>query len=235
MESIENKMSAGSKDKVNFFTHVFEFNETNKDLMLNMVQYGFLTIIPLVLVLKVIKNWFPEEDSLKGSVTILVEVIGQLLFIYAAIWFIHKTITFIPTYSGKHYEEMNFTTILLPFMFLILTMQTKLGAKINILTSRIGKRIGFKQMEGMDEGEEDKKKQHQNSQSDYLDTNTVMPNVGTRQVPDFNQMYGGPATPMVDAASPGGQPNGPPPVQMAAPEPMAANGVLGGGFGGSSW
>ena len=69
----------------------------------------------------------------------------------------------------------------------------------------------------------------------YLDTNTVMPNVGTRQVPDFNQMYGGPATPMVGAASPGGQPNGPPPVQMAAPEPMAANGVLGGGFRGSSW
>ena len=130
---------------------------------------------------------------------------------------------------------MNFTTILLPFMFLILTMQTKLGAKINILTSRIGKRIGFKQMEGMDDGEEDKKKKHQNSQSDYLDTNTVMPNAGTRQIPDFNQMYGGPATPMVGAASPGGQPNGPPPVQMAAPEPMAANGVLGGGFGGSSW
>ena len=36
MESIENKMSAGSKDKVNFFTHVFEFNETNKDLMLKI-------------------------------------------------------------------------------------------------------------------------------------------------------------------------------------------------------
>ena len=107
MESIENKMSAGSKDKVNFFTHVFEFNETNKDLMLNMVQYGFLTVIPLVIILKIIKNWFPEEDSLKGSVTILVEVIGQLLFIYAAIWFIHKTITFIPTYSGKAYEDMN--------------------------------------------------------------------------------------------------------------------------------
>ena len=234
MESIENNMSAGSKDKVNFFTHVFEFNETNKDLMLNMVLYGFLSVIPLVIILKIIKNWFPEEDSLKGSVTILVEVIGQLLFIYAAIWFIHKTITFIPTYSGKAYEDMNYTTILLPFMFVILTMQTKLGAKINILSSRIGKRLGFKQMEGMDDGEE-KKNKHQNSQSDYLDTNTVLPNATPRQVPDFNKMYSGPPTPLVNANTPGGQPNAAPPVQMAAPEPMAANGVLGGGFGGSAW
>ena len=242
MESIETKMNEGSKDSLNFFKHVFDFNETNKDLMMNLVQYGFLTIIPIILVLRVIKNWFPEENSLKGSPSILAEVVGEILFIFASLWFIHKIVTFIPTYSGKQYEEINYTNILLPFLFILLTIQTKLGAKINILVSRLSRRLGFKNVEGMtDESDDDPKKKpkHQASKSDYLDTNTVMPGTPPRNIPNFNEMYGGPTTPLQQAEMPGqgqsgGQPNGQVPGQMAAPEPMAANDALGGSFG-SAW
>jgi hypothetical protein len=47
-----------------------------------------------------------------------------------------------------------------------------------------------------------------------------------QQLPDYNKMYGGQQTPLVDAANPGGQ------MMMG---PMAANEALGGSFGGSSW
>jgi hypothetical protein len=47
------------------------------------------------------------------------------------------------------------------------------------------------------------------------------------QSPDFNSMYGGPETPLVGAANPGGG------MGMESFEPMAANDFFGGGFGSS--
>ena len=49
----------------------------------------------------------------------------------------------------------------------------------------------------------------------------------TQQSPDFNKMYSGPNTPLVNASTPGES-------FQDMGEPMAANSVLGGGFG-SSW
>ena len=45
-------------------------------------------------------------------------------------------VTFVPTYSKVDYKEVNLLVPMIPFLFLLLTMQTKLGAKINILTER---------------------------------------------------------------------------------------------------
>ena len=52
--------------------------------------------------------------------------------------------------------------------------------------------------------------------------NTLAP----QQLPNYNNMYEKDDTPLVNAATPGGQ--------EGFNEPMAANSVLGGGFG-SSW
>ena len=50
-----------------------------------------------------------------------------------------------------------------------------------------------------------------------------------QQLPNYNAMYRQDNTPLVGAATPGGQQE-----SMMPMEPMAANSVLGGGFG-SSW
>ena len=44
-----------------FFKYVFDFDETNKALMFNMIQYSVLAIIPIVLVLKGIGYVIPED------------------------------------------------------------------------------------------------------------------------------------------------------------------------------
>ena len=75
---------------------------------------------------------------------------------------------------------------------------------------------------------------HQPSRSDYMDVDQLTgggkPGMNhapqAQQSPDFNAMYQGPANPLVNADNPV--------INMSA-EPMAANAVLGGGFGGSSW
>jgi len=214
-----------------FFEHVFNFEDDSKCGMLNMVQYSILALVPVVLLLKGVKNFVPEDDESKGSLEILAECVGQIAAIALAIWFIDKTIRYVPTYSKCEYAAFNSTNFLLPFIILLTTMQTKFGAKLNILADRVvdlwhGKQPG-------DAGAQQNKNvrvtqpisgagQHQPSQADHLDTSqllpgnpqlTAMPNivpqqqVAPQQSPDFNAMY---------------------------QEPMAAN-AAGGGMFGSSW
>lgn len=133
----ENTPSKGkSKDLKGFFKYVFDFNEDNKNDMLNMIQYTVLTIIPILLVLKTTRTYVPEVDENKGNFELLAESIFQIIFIILSFWFIHRVIAYIPTYSGVAYRDFNETCFVLPFMFILLTLQTKLGDKLRILSER---------------------------------------------------------------------------------------------------
>jgi hypothetical protein len=132
-ESINN----GKGDVFGFFKYVFNFDEDNTCEMTNVAQYTVMAIIPVLLILKGVKNIFPEEDETKGSLEILAESVGQILFIVAAIWFTNRAIRYFPTYSGCEYEEFNPTSFMIPFLIILSTMQTKLGSKLNILIDRV--------------------------------------------------------------------------------------------------
>ena len=164
-----------------YFNHVFNFDDDNKGNMLNMMQYILLGIIPIILTLKAIKQFIPEEDDSKGTIEISMEVAIQLFSIFFAIWFIDKIIRYIPTYSGINYHKFNETNFILPILIILITMQTKLGAKINILINRvIDMWNGNQHTEQMKNNENVKVNQpivnsgHQNSRADILD-NTIMP------------------------------------------------------------
>ena len=120
-----------------FFKYVFNFDENNKALIFNFIQYALLGVIPVILALKGIGYIVPDEDETKGSFEILGEVVGQLLLMLLAIWFINKMIRYVPTYSGVDYQNFNETNFLLAFLMLLLTMKTKLGEKISILSERV--------------------------------------------------------------------------------------------------
>ena len=120
-------------ESMSFFSYVFNFDDENKSHIMNMIQYTLLTIIPVLLVLRGIKHIIPEDDDSKGSLEILFESVGQVILIMISIWFINKIIQFIPTYSGENYPKFNEVTFIIPFILILATMQTKLGAKFNIL------------------------------------------------------------------------------------------------------
>ena len=137
MENITETVKAVPSDSLGFFKYVFNFDDENKCEILNMGQYAVLAIIPVLIVLKAVKHLVPEEDESKGSLEIMAESLGQLLFIICAIWFINRMIRYVPTYSGCEYGKFNATNFLLPFIIILATMQTKLGAKLNILLDRV--------------------------------------------------------------------------------------------------
>ena len=123
-----------SKD---FFKHVFNMNEDSKSDMMNIVQYAVLSVTPVVLLNKTMSKYVPEADESKGSVEIGAEVVLQVIVIFIGLLLIHRINTFIPTFSGEKYPDFNIVYIILAVLMITLSLQTKLGEKVSILSDRV--------------------------------------------------------------------------------------------------
>lgn len=132
-DATENMISGGS---TGFFKTVFNFDENSTSDMMNIIQYTFLAILPCVFILKVVRYTVPEDDESKGSLEILAEILIQLAFMVVAMYFSNKAIRYVPTYSGTPYSGGNDFNFYLPFLLLLLTMQSKIGSKVNLLYER---------------------------------------------------------------------------------------------------
>ena len=213
MESYE---ESNNDKKLGFFKYVFNFDETNKGILMNMFQYGFIAVPLVILVLKLMNYYTPEEDETKGTLEIMLEIIVSISVILLSIWFINKIIRFVPNASKIDYPLFNEVNFILPLFIVLFTMQTKLGAKINILVDRLVDLYDGK----TNLKEKDKKKKdyktsqpisqppgHQPSQSDFVNhqapnnqianqvhsQNIVPQSMPSKQAePTFNNAYQGP-------------------------------------------
>ena len=237
MDKISDSVKSVQDDSMGFFNYVFNFDSENKNRIMNMLQYTLLSIIPVLLVLRGIKHLIPEDDDSKGSIEILAESVGQVILIMVAIWITNKIINYIPTYSGEEYPKFNEITFIIPFILILATMQTKLGAKFNILIDRTMNLITGKggeeqpQQQGQQQGQnvvrvsQPLAGQHQPSQADYLDRNQLLPSN-----PQMSSMPSGFAPPQQQQQQ---QPPQDFNNMYQQNEPMAAND--GGGSGWGTW
>jgi hypothetical protein len=241
-------MDSSDDSKKNFFKHVFNFEDESKSDILNIIQYSLIAIIPVIILNKSMQKYVPEADDQKGNLEILAEIILQIIVMFIGLLTVHRVITFVPTYSGMDYPEFSIIFIILAVLMITLSLQTKLGEKVSILTDRLTE---------LWEGKSDKKGQKgkgsvkvsqpisQNgqptnqsamNQAMYTDGTSInsLPTSNTssmapQQLPNYNAMHSQDTTPLIGAATPGDQNEG-------FNVPQAASDVLGGGFGGfSSW
>ena len=227
-----NPISSDISKFENFFEYMCNFDDENKAKLMNIVQYLGLALIPAIVLLKLIKNYFPEEDETKGSFEITAEVLAQIVVIFVGIWFIDRLVRYLPTLSKMNYHGFNEINFIIPILIILVTMQTKLGAKINILTDRVLDMWNGNQNNQQVNNGSNKVKvsqplagRHQPSQADMLD-NSQGPLNGLQHVDKSvtminnlpNQTSGGGGYAQQD-------------LSFMDNEPMAANGVLGGGFG----
>lgn len=145
MDSIEELSTSMNKSVKNagFVEHVFKFDNTTKTELMNIVQYAILAIIPIVLVNKLTQAYIPESDEHKPTLEITIEIILQIVFLFVGMYFIHRLITYVPTFSKVDYSDMNLLNIVLGFMVIVLSLQTKLGLKVEILSDRLMEYMGF--------------------------------------------------------------------------------------------
>ena len=247
MENIKESAADVTTEGKNFFQYVFNFDSTSQCEIYNMLQYTVLAVIPVVILNKSVQKFVPEADESKGSFPILAEIILQMFSIFLGIFFIHRIVTFIPTLSKCPYKDFNFLTIIIQFLVIVLSLQTKLGEKVNILVDRI-----IDTWEGNSSPQQTK--QQQNAQvrvsqplsSQGMTTSQLLPPGGMTGMPspqtmglstsltqprtDFGDMYQNTENTAAAAQSPAAQ-------QMEGMgmmgdwEPQAANGILGGSFG----
>jgi hypothetical protein len=120
-----------------FFNHVFSTTDDGKAELLNIIQYAFLGIVPVVVLNKSIQRFIPEADIEKPTIELLVEIFVQISVMFCGIIIIHRMITYVPTYSGFKYDSINLSNVILSFLVIILSIQSKLGLKTNIIYERV--------------------------------------------------------------------------------------------------
>jgi len=216
--------------KKTFFNQVFSSTEEGKAEILNTVQYALLGVVPIVILNKLVQRFIPEADPDKSSLEVLAEIFIQLIIMFCGIIFIHRTIAYIPTYSGFKYDSLVLTNVILAFLVIVLSIQTKIGIKVNILVDRVAD--AWNGTSSNDRKENMKQNvrvtqptsRHTPSQADYLDNSQVQTGafppapVATSRQNTVMDSY--------DHMMPGRSPD----FGMSM-GPMAANGVLGGAFG----
>jgi hypothetical protein len=125
-------------DKKTFLNHVFSTSEDGKAEILNVVQYAIFAIIPVVILNKTIQRFIPDIDPEKSSLEITIEILLQIIIIFIGIIIIHRIITYFPTYSGYKYDSLTLTNVIIAFLIIVISIQTKIGIKTSILVDRLG-------------------------------------------------------------------------------------------------
>jgi hypothetical protein len=242
-----------NSDEKSFVKHVFNFDDDSKSDMMNIVQYALIAIIPIVMLNKTMQKYVPEADEQKGSLEISAEIVVQVIGMFIGLLFIHRIITFIPTYSGTKYAEFNIVFVILAVLMITMSLQTKLGEKVSILVDRLmelwegkpakkGKGkvtvsqpiVQNGQMMGNGSAQQ---AMNQAMYSDGTSLNNLPTSMPTKQeLPNYDTMHRPDTTPLVGASTPGMGGMGMGGMGIEQFEPMAANDALGGAFGGfSSW
>ena len=253
MESSEiyNIKSNKENSKKGFFNYIFNFDTENKAILSNLFQFTFIAIPLVIIILKLINHFTPEANPDSGNLVIIGEIIITITFLLFSIYFINKIIRYIPTYSNLAYSHFDETSFILPFLILLLTMETKIGEKINILVERLidvyEGRTNLKENNNQKNKIKHKHPTHQPSQADNLpQQNSQSRNLTNQNY--MNQMHNNPAPPPTQVAPPPNTvPNTIPNQQPQqnfdnmfsgpnfnlpeANEPLAANEALGGSFG----
>jgi len=241
-------LDSSNDSNKDFFKHVFNFDDDLKCDILNIIQYALIAIIPVVLLNKTMGKYVPDSDDRKGSLEISAEIVIQIIVTFIGLLLIHRIITFIPPYSGSKYPEFHIVYIILAILMITMSLQTKLGEKVSILVDRVIELWNGKPTTPKKNGKTGNVKVSQpisgqqmmmpstsigytdgtaisalpTNDVSYGGENTMQP----QQLPNYNNMYKQDTTPLVGAATPG--------MSEGFNEPMAANSVLGGGFG-SAW
>jgi len=126
-----------------FINYMFTMSDNEKDTILNIIQYTSLSIVPLIIIIKLMNVYLPKYNEHKGNIEILIEVILQLIFTIIFLWFINKFILYIPTYSKTTYENINIMNMILPIIFILFTLETNINKKVILLSNKLMLYLGF--------------------------------------------------------------------------------------------
>lgn len=212
-------LNESTDSKKTFLSHVFSTTDEGVAELTNVIQYTTMGVVPIVVLNKIVNRFIPEADPEATTLELLAEMFIQIVIMLCGIIVIHRAITYFPTYSGFKYEGLVLTNVILVFLMIVLSIQSKIGLKANILYDR-----ALELWNGpSEESKQNVKKnvrvsQHVPSQADNLDNSQI-------------QSGSFPPAPVATARPDIGMGNQQMMNDMMPMGPVAANGAIGGAFG----
>lgn len=197
------------------FSHVFSTTEEGKAEVFNLFQYVVLALLPVIALNKLVQRLAPEADTDRSSIELTIEILFQLAVLFAGMVIIHRLVTYLPTYSGFQYDHVSLLNIVLAFLVIVLSIQSKLGLKVNILYDRVLELWSGNDANAKPARPNRRYAQHMPSQADSYDHNPVPPAMLTPQPPQQAQQQQ-----QQQVVSPVGS--------LLSMGPVAANALLGG-------
>ena len=173
-KNLEINQSGGNDTDKSFVDYMTSFSASEKGQLMNLVQYCGIAVIPLLAILKLMKIYMPVNNPLKPTSELVFEVLIQLVIILVAFFFIHKLVLYFPTYSKVNYENFSLLSGMLPLLFLMFTLDTKISEKLNVLFDRLLIMLGIVK-EPFDEDEQDNKEKNKNNTNSEHGQNMMQP------------------------------------------------------------
>ena len=226
-------------DKTTYFERIFDFGQESKAEFLNVIQYSTTSIIPIILLNMLLSRFTPNPDNDKGTLEIFIEILIQIIIMVILLFFVNRIVVNIPSYSGYEFTPFSLSSFLV-LLFVMISFQTKLSEKIQILLERVEHLWNGSGNEGSNKKP---KKTQPISQQQMISNNANISGGVTSisslpinpvleqqqqpvQSPNFNNFYSNQETPLIGANTPNGDPYG-------SNNIMAANEMLGSSFGAS--
>jgi glucan phosphoethanolaminetransferase (alkaline phosphatase superfamily) len=135
---MEAMKESGVDIKDTFVNHVFKYDTDSKNEIINLFQYTLISFILVVILNKFFQIYIPEADESKHYTTLIFEMLIQVIGLFLGMIIIHRIVTYLPTYTKTSYREINMLGFVIPFLVILLSLQTKLGDKVNIIMDNLG-------------------------------------------------------------------------------------------------
>ena len=117
--------------------HIFKFDDETKSNLMNLAQYTILAVIPVAILQNISEKVFPEYDASKGTMELLAEILGQALMACIGLFFIHRVITAVPTFSGTAMGDINLFSIIVVFLLSSFMFDGKVEKKFKAISNRM--------------------------------------------------------------------------------------------------
>jgi len=163
----------------------FIFNEDTKITMVNIIQFAFIAVIPLILLVKLL-NILPEANEKKGFLETLFEIILHIIILVLGIVIIVQFTLYFKPVSGIPYPEFSLYPMIISVLLTSISFQTKISEKISILKDKIQNSNTKTQNSQPPSQSYSLTRQLQTPQ---IQTQQQTPQKIQEQLPNYNQMY----------------------------------------------
>lgn len=139
METDSTPTALPTSEKESFVSFVIQ--QPKNDLG-NLVQYAFMAMIPVAVIVYTSQNMLAPMDSKMGTGQLALEAGLGLGAVLIAMYFANRMITYFPTYSGVEYADINLISTMIPFLLMLFIADddgsgTSIGVRVKELVKRL--------------------------------------------------------------------------------------------------